>query len=365
MRGGGVGWPTAATVERPRLRAAVAIQPASRQWAGRPLAVGRTTLCDQRRDHDACRVPVCVDCEHWSPGTFKSCPDCSGVLKLEPLWARSSKDAQLDRLDWETKWWHRHARDETSPEAARAEAWSMVADLRHRYEGLRRRLLPVLELAEARRVQRMEAGARAAGVPVKAYEAKVAREERAREQAAHRSDSELWKAYNAGLLTHEEHERRQAEVWSALRAERGHDEEAAAVAEGLSIDAYRRRAAREQKRRERLWGNEGTDPEGGLEWLVYSGLTVLITGVVGLIVAAVFLLTGRSPLAAIAGTILGGLAGWLLCSAVFFLSASFLDRRTARSWMAQHIIEPVSVLSVLGILVLPPVLAVLVALWLG
>jgi hypothetical protein len=94
-------------------------------------------------------------------------------------------------------------------------------------------------------------------------------------------------------------------------------------------------------------------------------VTLPITGVVGLIVAVVFFMTGRPPLAAIAGTILGGLTGWLLCSAVFFGCRSLLDRPTAHSWVAENVIEPVFWLSLIGIFIVPSVLAVLVSLRLG
>jgi len=310
-------------------------------------------------------MPVCVDCEHWSPGTFKSCPDCSGVLKLEPLWARSSKDQQLSRLDWEAKWWHRRARDETQRKAVRAEAWSMVEDRRRRYEELRRRLLPVLEVAEARRVERMEAGARAAGIPVRAYEANVAREERQREQAARRASDDLEKAREAGLISKKEYEKRTASASSTRGRDRARAEEAVARAQGLSVRAYRSRERHDEDERERLSGGEVPDPGWGQAWFIGAVVTVPITGVVGLIVAVAFFLTGRPPLAAIAGTVVGGLAGWLLCAAVFFGTRSRLDRPTARSPVDQKIVEPLFTLSLLGVFIVPSVFAILLALWLG
>jgi hypothetical protein len=201
-------------------------------------------------------MPICVDCGHWSPGTFKSCPDCSGVLKLEPLWLRPSKDEQLWRLDREAKWWHRRARGEDATDATKAEAWAMVEDHRRRYEELRRRLLPVLELAEARRVERREAEARAVGLPLRTYKAKVAREERERWQAAEREIAELQTAHDTGAITKKEHEKRLAQRSAERDRERARAEEAAARALRLSVGEYRRRARRDEHERERLWGGE-------------------------------------------------------------------------------------------------------------
>jgi hypothetical protein len=310
-------------------------------------------------------MPVCVDCERWSPGTFKSCPDCSGVLKLEPLWARSSKDPQLARLDREAKWWHRRARDEDATDATKAEAWAMVGDRRRRYEELRRRLLPVLELAEARRVERMGAEARAVGLPLRTYEAKAAREGRERSRNADHEMGELQKARDTGVITKKEYEKRLAQRSSERDRERAQTEEADARALGLSVRAYRRRARDDEDERERLWGGEVPDPGWGQAWFIGAAMTVPITGVVGLIVALAFFLTGRSPLAAIAGTIAGGLAGWLLCAAVFFGTRSRLDRPTAHSRVDEKIVEPLSTLSLLGVFIVPSVFAILLALWLG
>jgi hypothetical protein len=296
-----------------------------------------------------------------------TCPDCSGTLKLEPPWARPSRDLQLTRLDEETKQSHRRARDLAQTEAARAAAWTEVDDHRRRYEALRRRLLPALEVAEARRVERIEAGARGAGIVPRAYEAKLAQEEREREQAREVGSKEALAALDAGTVDQKEYRRRVSEVWARYREQCDLADRAAAQAEGLSLVAYRSREARERRERQRLWGDEdtwlGTD-SFGLAELIQTILAVPIVLVVGLVLTVVFLLVGRQPLAAIAGTLLGGLGGWILALAVFSGALAIVEVLERRSWVVRRVIAWPS-LTVLywGIFVVPPVLVVAVALW--
>jgi hypothetical protein len=313
-------------------------------------------------------MPVCVDCERWSPGTFRRCPDCAGVLKLEPLWARSSKDPQLARLDEEAKWWHRRARDKGSADITDAEAWAMVEDRRRRYEELRRRLLPVLELEEDRRVELMEAGARAAGLSFRTYEANYAKVEREREQASKRTSSDLFRALNDGQITHEEYDRNMAEMWAQAGTVRAQTVKEAARVQGLSLRAYQARLGNLRRQREQLWGGEDawlTDPGGwGQVWFA-TFLALPVTGVVGLLLGVVFLLVGRSPLVAIAGTVVFGLAGWVLAQLVFFGTLAVLDRLAPRSWIIRRVGEPIFSAAFLGIFIVPPVLVILAAFRLG
>jgi hypothetical protein len=313
-------------------------------------------------------MPVCVDCQRWSPGTFKSCPDCSGILKLEPLWARPSRDAQLARLDEEAKWWHRRARDGGDADTTEGEAWAAVEDRRRRYEELRRRLLPVLEAAEARRVEQMQAGAAAAGLPVRVYEANLAKAERERQEASRRTSNDLLRALDAGRITHEEYDRRMAEMSAQAGEVRAQADKDAARAQGLSWRAYQARQWSLRRQRERLWGGEDawlTDPGGwGQAWLL-TFLALPITGVVGLLLGAVFLLVGRSPLAAVAGTVVIGLAGWILAQLVFFGTWAVLNWLAQRSWIIRRIGESILTAAFLGIFILPPVLVILGAILLG
>lgn len=301
-------------------------------------------------------MPVCMDCDRWSPGTFKRCPDCEGTLKLEPLWARPSRDAQLARLDDEAKTLHRHGE------------LGAVADRRRRYEELRRRLLPVLEAAEAQRVQRMRAGARAAGVSLRAYESRLRQEERERDATASRARNELFRAHDTGRISREEYERSMAALDERLADERARTTEEAARTEGMSISDYRARAARELWVRRRLWGGEDrwlTDAAGmGQAWFV-TFLALPIAGAIGLAVLLLFLLAGRSPLAAVGGTVLGGIGGWILAQVLFFATWAILEWLAPRFLVVRRSGEAVLMAAVVGVFLVPPVLVVAVALWLG
>jgi hypothetical protein len=301
-------------------------------------------------------MPLCVDCDRWAPGTFKACPDCNGVLKLEPAWQRPSRDIQLERLDREARYWHRRG------------DLGEVEDRRRRYEELRRRLLPRLEEAEEWRARRMEAGAQASGLSVRAYQNALRREEREREVSATRTLNGLWRDVNAGRMSRDEYDRATSEAYAELSSARERADRSAARAEGLTDDAFRARSAGDRRARERLWGREHqwlSDPGGWAQIWPITVLALPAAAVAGLVLAIVFVATGRPLSAAVAGTVLGGVLGWMAAQVIFLATWAVLDRLAPRSWAIRRIGEPLLTVALAGVFVLPVALAVLLAVLLG
>ncbi len=237
--------------------------------------------------HKTRGMPVCVDCERWSPGTFRTCPDCSGTLTREPSWATA--DAALWRLDYEAKWWHRRARAAEGTEAYQDAAWARVAEYRRDYNALRLRLLPVLEAQDAQRRELYAAAARAAGVTYLEYMANLKRQRS--DRVRRYSDLERSRGPRGDLIPMEEYER-QMRDGDQLRVE------AEALALGLSVRDFEALQRRESRALRRLYGSEGriVDREhaGCLTWFRPMAVISLVVAV-GLVPAVVLLLVGRSP----------------------------------------------------------------------
>jgi hypothetical protein len=298
-------------------------------------------------------MPVCVDCHRWSPGTFKSCPDCSGLLELEPEWARPSSDPELANIDRLAEQWHREARAASSEEASK-EAMAAIEGFRRKYEEMHRRLLPMLEAAETRRAARVQRGARAKGLTIDEYEAQVAREQRGLEEVLRK----LGEARTAGRITQREYE-------AGLEEGRSRAIEEGARADGVSVRVYRERISREERERDWLRYPKWTDSDRFMDWLLATIGAVVLSCIAGLILTAVFILGGRSPSPAIGGTILGGVAGMILAQTLFLTTAAILGRLVLGSRFVRQIADALYSGALLVILLVPPGLALILALGAG
>ena len=210
-------------------------------------------------------MPVCVDCQAWSPKGLECCPDCSGTLAPEPAWAEM--DPVLAKLDYLARYGVRKGdRDD----------WDFQ---RRRYNAVRTRLLPVLEAEEAARSERYSAMALAAGVPTGEYRASVELDRRERVRAREK----LERARLAGRITLKEEERE----GRVLEAE---SDMAEAAAEGLSLRAYKKVQRRSLAARKRAHGGEDLDAFSDwlLKWIIVVGGGCL-TVVVVLVLAIAFL----------------------------------------------------------------------------
>jgi hypothetical protein len=144
------------------------------------------------------------------------------------------------------------------------------------------------------------------------------------------------------------------------------DRQARARAAGLTVREYE--AKREREDRDRRWLS---DPAGhGQVYAFGTAFLVLpLTCLLAPIMAGVFMLAGRSALGAVGGVAVGGLAGLALGALVFLGSGELFDRLARTPGRLRDAVrrfgEDLFGIALIAALLLPPALAVLVALLFG
>jgi hypothetical protein len=159
--------------------------------------------------------------------------------------------------------------------------------------------------------------------------------------------------------------RREAEAaeYQAEEARAAAELEARAAAAGLTTEEL-----------EADWVRRtGADPAGMVQAaLVVSLLAPVVTGLTGVILTVVFIVIGRSPWAAICGTVLGGVSGLILSLGLLWGAIAIADSSHRVPGMirggAQRLVasmgnaERIGTVTLLSPLVLPPAMVVVVSL---